>query len=469
MKADTKIDRKQARSRQGFSPRDSLLRATLLVWLAAAIHPAQAQELPGDTHAEEARLTAPLTLRDAIARGVEANPQTLSAAEGVNGSLALQRAARGAFLPNLSGAVAQQRRTVNLLAQGLDFPGIPALVGPYNVFDARLRLAETVFDWSKLLALRGAALETDLSRAQAALAREQIASSVSSAFIEVLSDQQRISAAQSDLDLARDLLKLSQDQRSAGVASGIDVARSETTVARDDFALSQASTALAQARLSLQRLLNVEQGSPLELRAADDFTPQDFPTVTDALKTARDERQELQLAQQQVTIAELDVRSARAAYLPNLDVTADYGLSSNTPSKGREDTYSYGAQLSVPIYSGGVIEAQVATAKSRLQQARFNAQDVDSKIEQDVRLSLATIHNTIEQVRAAKASRDLAERELQLARDRFKQGAANNLEVVQAQTEVSGARADYVSALAAYDMARASFAAAIGRAQQFTL
>lgn len=410
---------------------------------------------------------AELTLPAAISRAIEANPQTLSAAAAVGGAKAAERSARAALLPNLSGDVSQRRRTTNLVAQGITIPGFPALVGPYNVFDARLRLAQTVFDWSKILARRSASAATDAAEAEAALAREQIASRVAVSYVEVLRSEQAVSAANSDLDLANDLLKLARDQQASGVANGVDVARADTAVARDRFAISQAQTGLDSARLSLQRLLNIPQGAPLRLAPVDALAPPAATSVADALAKAREYRQERILAQRQLDVAELDVRSAKASRLPSVSLTADYGLSSNTPTRNREDTYSYGAEVSVPIFAGGAIGAQVSAARSRMTQAQYNLQDVDAQIEQDVRLALATLRNTAEQLRSASAAKDLAMRELTLARDRFKEGVASNIEVVEAQNGLSDARRNEVDAEAAYDTARANVAAAMGRAEQF--
>ena len=70
-------------------------------------------------------------------------------------------------------------------------------------------------------------------------------------------------------------------------------------------------------------------------------------------------------------------------------------------------------------------------------------------------------------VRAADLSVSLAERELEMARDRFRAGVGDNIELVTAQTTVANARLDQVTALAAYNGARLNLAAALGRAQNF--
>src|SRR3546814_18165552 len=96
-------------------------------------------------------------------------------------------------------------------------------------------------------------------------------------------------------------------------------------------------------------------------------------------------------------------------------------------------------------------------------------EDLRQQIKQDVRLAVATAANTREQVRAALSARDLAERELELARDRFSNGVADNVDVVRAQASLARARAQSIAAQAAYQQARVNLAAAQGQARQFNL
>src|SRR5262249_37479200 len=74
-----------------------------------------------------------------------------------------------------------------------------------------------------------------------------------------------LQAAQANLRLARDLLKLAEDQRDAGVAAGIDVTRAATSVAQNTLALAQAQTVSEQARLRLQRITGLPLGGKLVL------------------------------------------------------------------------------------------------------------------------------------------------------------------------------------------------------------
>jgi outer membrane protein TolC len=73
----------------------------------------------------------------------------------------------------------------------------------------------------------------------------------------------------------------------------------------------------------------------------------------------------------------------------------------------------------------------------------------------------------VERVRAADQGFELAQRELEMSRDRFRAGVADNLEVINAQTSLANARASQVEALAIYNAARLNLASAMGRAETF--
>ena len=82
-------------------------------------------------------------------------------------------------------------------------------------------------------------------------------------------------------------------------------------------------------------------------------------------------------------------------------------------------------------------------------------------------LALTTLRTAAVQVRAANETVSLAQRELEMARDRFSAGVGDNLEVVSAQTSLANARDAQVTALAQHNAARLNLAAALGRAETF--
>ena len=309
----------------------------------------------------------------------------------------------------------------------------------------------------------------EAARAQAEQSREQIAAQVALSYIQVLAGEQAVEAARADLVLAEDLLTLARDQREAGVASGVDVARAQTAVAQDRYALSEAETAIARSRLQLQRAAVLPMDAPLQLGGQLEVSDAPVPDASQALQEAKAHRAELAAIDAVLKQADAELHAAQRRSWPKLALFADYGQSSQTPVRAEEDTYRYGASLELPIYSGGALRAGQDAARLKLEQQRERAEDLRQQVEQDVRLALATVRNTAEQVKAATAARDLAGRELELARDRFLHGVANNVDVVSAQASLARARSQHIAALAAYQQARVNLAAAQGRGRSFEL
>jgi outer membrane protein TolC len=410
-----------------------------------------------------------LTLAETIQRAQQLGAPARLAGSDLARADAQRSVASAALLPRLELQAFQTRRTTNLKAQGIEFPGLPALAGPYDTFDARVTLSQSLFDARALLAKRGANLGTDIARAQAAAAQEQAATRATLGYIAVLRAEQAVAAAESDAQLARELLTLAQDQRRAGVASGVDVARAETLVSQDEFALVQARTTLTAATIALKRIAALPQDGEVSLADGLAFQPQPLPQAGAAVQEALTQRKELEALTLQREVRAVEKDAARARRLPSAGLFADYGVSANTPGENDEDTYTVGARIGMPIFSGGAIAADIRSAQAGLDEAAIRLEDAQAEVEQDVRIALAQAGSTAEQVRAAEATRGLAERELTLARDRFAHGVGSNIEVVEAQAALARARAGAIDALASAQVARANFAAALGNATEFHL
>ena len=433
---------------------------------APAVTTGRIQSPPG-----AARVSTPgpsqLSLEQAIQLAIQNNLATLLARERQREARGLAREALSGLLPDLSGTSSQANRTVNLRAQGISFPGVPSLVGPFNSFGARLELVQTIFNLSAIRSYQAGRVGVDIAKSQEQLARQQVATFTTLAYLDLLRTRQRVEYAQANLDLARSLLMLAQDQRNAGIATGVDVARASTRVSEQTFNLAEARTQAVQALLQLQRVVGLPQGATLTLTDPLRFTAESTPSVETALETANQNRYELRVAEQQVQQRGYERKAAKDAQLPSLDFAGDYGESGVRPYERSLPTRSYAVRLNVPVFNGGLTRARLAVATSQQREAELQLSDTRGQVEQDVRLALVTLGTTAEQVQAAQATLQLAERELQLSRDRFRAGVADNIEVLNAQTALANARDSVVTALAAYNAARVNLAAALGRAEAF--
>ena len=208
-------------------------------------------------------------------------------------------------------------------------------------------------------------------------------------------------------------------------------------------------------------------GSPLLLTDALAFTPEQLPQPDTAVSDALSHRAEVLISETQVSMLSLERKAVKGELLPSLQFVGDYGVSGITPTDTALPTRRVALQLNVPVFNGGLTLGRLTVATSREREAQLQLGSVRGQVEQDVRLALSTLRTSVERVRAADQAFQLAQRELEMSRDRFRAGVGDNLEVVNAQTSLANSRAAQVEALAIYNAARLNLAASLGRAENF--
>ena len=199
---------------------------------------------------------------------------------------------RARLLPNIAGAVYQKNLTINLAGLGFGaFPGFSSsLIGSFNTFDARAQFVQSIFDMSALRKYREGQAEVKLSILEERLARQQIALQTALYYLNYLSVKKSIEAAQGDLTLAESLLKLAQDQKQAGVGTGVDVTRADNRVAQGEVKLALAQTQSNEARLMLLRAIGLPLATDLVLTDSLKYLSVQLPALEDAIAIANKDR-----------------------------------------------------------------------------------------------------------------------------------------------------------------------------------
>jgi len=419
------------------------------------------------------RNTGPITLsfKEAVQLALERNPSANLARERIREARGRAEQARAGLLPNLSGTAMQVDQTTNIAALGFEpgtFPGIThPLIGPFRLFDARIRLVQSLFSLSAIRQAESGSADVRISELNEHLARQQVTTQTAIAYLNVLTTARAVEAAEANVNLAESLLTLARNQHDAGVATGVDVTRAQTRVSQEQVRLAQAQTSSQQARLELLRLTGLPLGDVLSVSDSLGFNAQPLLNTEQTVSEAERERLEVLIAAEQVRLNSLTRQSVEAERLPSIDLIGDYGESGNTPTINALPTRSFGVRVNVPIFNGGLTEGRIGVAASRQRQAEIQLADVRAQVEQDVRNAVEALMTATEQVRAATQAVQLADRELTMSRDRFAAGVADNIEVITAQTALANARSDEVNALAAYNAARINLAAARGRVESF--
>jgi len=167
-----------------------------------------------------------LSLADAIRRGLAHNLGMALAEQGVRTARGQRRDALSDLLPQLSGSVGESRQVTNLAAFGFTgFPGVPSVVGPFSVFDARVALSQALVDLNALHEMKAAGATVRAREHLLANARDVVVLIVADLYLESVAAGSRIAAVEAQLETADALLQLATDLKDAGVVAQIDVLR----------------------------------------------------------------------------------------------------------------------------------------------------------------------------------------------------------------------------------------------------
>jgi outer membrane protein TolC len=269
----------------------------------------------------------------------------------------------------------------------------------------------------------------------------------------------RIDAAQSRVTNSDALYKLAKDKHDAGTATGVDVLRAQVQLANDKQALLAAQNQYKQSLLALARNLGMSPGTPLELADLLRYRPlpqlQAERLVPSALLARPDY---LALASQRQALVEQQ-RANRARYYPKFSIFGGFGeLGRNLGDFQRLGLIQ--AQIDITLFDRDR-SGEAQQIASEVKRVDYQIADLRRGIEEEIREALLNIGSTAEQVAVAKEGQDLAQRELELAQDRFQSGTTNNVEVVTAQDQLARAQENYILAVSSHTDAKFGLAAAL--------
>jgi outer membrane protein TolC len=408
----------------------------------------------------------PLSLTDAIDRGLKYNLALVLAEQSVRSASGNRQEALGDVLPHLNGRFGAVRQKISLEAFGFTgFPGIEStVIGPFNVFDSRLFVSED-FDLKGFEKVRAEARRVDAARWTYQDTRELVVLVTGNLYLRALAEESRIAAARAELETARALHELALHRKSAGLIPGIDVLRAEVEVRSREQRLIEAETRVARSKLDLARAIGLPLGQEIQLTDAmpDPVVP---PLTTEqAVEMALANRSDFKAAQARVEAARAARRSAVGEALPGISLDADYGAIGQTIG-GAQSTYSLIGAVRVPLFQGGRVAGKITEADAALRSAEASVQDLRGRIDYDVRVAELALKAAADRHAVAGRARELAQEQLRQAQDRFAAGVANNLDVVQAQETSARAEEDVISSIYDVNLGRASLGRALGLAEQ---
>ncbi|MGX1690695.1 MULTISPECIES: TolC family outer membrane protein [Brevundimonas] len=291
---------------------------------------------------------------------------------------------------------------------------------------------------------------------------QQVMTSVVQAYADVVRDLEILRIRQENLQVLRRQLDESNARFEVGEITRTDVAQSEARLAQ-----SESDLAGAQAQLSVSRAayaavvgqapsnlqaLPVLPGLPSDFDAAMDVGLAENPGVLAAL-----------YAQQ---AAEANVAAARSEYLPSARLTASYGGTANDLSGfdlSDRTSFTAGASVSVPLFTGGLNRSRVAQALERANAAQINVEGQRRTVLQSVSSAYAQSASAKSSVAAGQEGVRAASVAAEGVRQEAQVGLRTTLDVLNAELELRSAEVALASARRNEYVAQAQLLAAMGR------
>jgi outer membrane protein TolC len=343
--------------------------------------------------------------------------------------------------------------------------------------------------------LRVTRLNQEISETQLRSTITNTLSTVRNAYWDLVYAVQAVEVAQRSVDLAVRLVQDNRTRVEIGTMAPIDIVQAEAEAANRRQTLVQAQATRRTAELALKRL--IVSGTDDDAWRAE-LNPVDRPSFTTvaidvegAVRRALAERTDVSQVKQQLEINDVQLDLLQDQTLPALDLTASYGLAGiggtqfvrsglggavtqvlesgysqalRTLRNFDAPTWNLSVNFSYPLGTSST-DANLARARVQVRQTQAQIKALELQIATEVTNIALTVQSNAERVQAARAARELSEKQLEAENSKFEVGMSTNYFVVQAQRDLADAQNTELRALLDYNKSLVDF----DRVQQTSL
>lgn len=418
-----------------FAARPLILRLSPALWLVLGL------ALPWPALAEDLLQAFELSLRN--------DPKVTADRAAYAAAIEAKPLARALILPQVSldgqtGRTREKSIASSATAGGIFRPG----VSYYESSSYGVTLSQALFNWSAFSQLKQA--DASLFAAEVALAsssQEQVIR-VASRYFDVLAAEDSLRTALAEKTAIASQLERARKRFEVGMSPILDVqetqARYDTTVAQE----IEARRLLRSARESLRAITGRFPGQLAMLKDQIPLAKPDPQSEEQWVQTAAQHNLQIQNAQAQSEIAKSEIQKQTAGHYPSLNLVGSYDYTDRLEAPfGREQASStLGLQLSVPIFSGGGVQAGVRRAVHTHEQRLAELELARREVERQTRDAYEGVVVGISRVEALAQAVKSNRTALQTIEAGYRVGARTATDALDAQGTLYRAERDYARA-----------------------
>ncbi len=405
-----------------------------------------------------------LTVAETIERVKEQNLELMIRSEGVRRALEQTYQRRAALLPQFGLRGEQTRRQLARFFGDLSMDS-----PPFNSFSTRVEGSLSLIDAQRYADYRIAKLGHAIEQFDYEVAEQDLLDQAIFLYFTHLRDLRSIEILEGNLAREEQLLELAQQQFDAGVAVKIDVTRAEVRVAAAKRSLMEDRTRADDSLLQLKTLLDLDLRRELRFERSIVEGIKSPPALKryGQMIELTETRPELLRQERQLDQARLAKRAVTWQRLPSVELFADWGYDSNEVLDGDEkEAWLLGIRATVPIWEGGRISAERREAQAAVRQNVYASKQLRNEIEREFEFALLDMDSRYEQIEFARDEVRLGMDEVEQARERYREGLADNRELIDAQQNLADAELSHLRAIYLYGLSRLAFARAIGSVER---
>ena len=398
------------------------------------------------------------TLQDAYAAALGTNENIKIAEEGVVQADSTIDQARAYIFPHLTANAGKTWYNQTLPPNGGSF-----LFQPLEQFQAGLVLTQLLYTGGRTLAAyRTAKTLGEVSKTQLTTSQQDMLMNVANAYYEVLKSQKLVDVSKDSLSRMERYKKVTERVASTrrNKASISDLLRAKTLVSQAGIFVVTAQDRLKIARLKLSLLTRLPENAVIM-----EPRPQGEPAEgLDRLKAlALEHREDYAGALLNQNVADENITIVRGGHMPQVYAEGGILYQDSRPAIITDETVYYaGIRLQVPIFEGGLMKAEVSSARSKLRQAEYATKLLGRNIETDVYEAYVNLQTLTTVLASTKLQYADAKENFDNVTNLFAEGIASSLAVIDSQQALFLAEREFVGATYNREMAVLQLQKSIG-------
>ena len=392
------------------------------------------------------------SLRECIRYARENNIQVQKSQLSVQGYEEDLQQSRAALFPSFSGSISQNYSNAKALQPdgGYEYKGL---------FSGRYALSAswTVFNGGRnRLGIRQAELQRDAQELATQQVQNDLEISITQAYMQILYAVESIKNNENILASSEAQLRQTKDFLDAGTITMSDYAQVEAQYSTYKYNLVQARNAYDSYMLQLKQLLELEYDEPFSVRFPqidDAEVMEPIPDKYEVYRTALEIMPQVENSLAGIRLAELDRTSAKAAFLPNLAVTASLGTGNvynQSPAffsqLNNNFNQSVGLTLNIPIFSNRQNRTALRKAEIGIRTAQLDYTDTQKELLRTVETLHQDAVSAQSKFRAAQDQLRSTELSYRLVSEQFELGMRNTVELTTEKNNYANALQELLQA-----------------------